>query len=168
VRWSNKPRRGTGRWGSEIGPHQEESALGVSEKGTMRTGWIGFVVALLVACDRSAPPVVVADEDVDAARPTPPAPAPSLTVDAAADAAFTLPALDDTCAKDADCGAVTDSIDGAYVCCPGCVAIMANVGWIKTMRAACASHPPATCPPLGCLMAKPYPKCVAGHCIDKK
>jgi hypothetical protein len=84
-----------------------------------------------------------------------------------------LPALDDTCAADADCTFTTIPASGKAVCCDNqCGATAVNKAYAKKLEAACgafntarASRKAQECPTVSCDEQKrPKPKCAAGHC----
>ncbi len=78
------------------------------------------------------------------------------------------PAMDVSCASDADCVNFSEDIDGPHKCCSGCTNHISNRTWHNQFESACKASPPKECPPLGCAMAIVHPACVANKCIDKK
>lgn len=94
------------------------------------------------------------------------------TVDPAGEIVAALPALDDRCTADADCGVVDLLLSGPYVCCMGCgfeSTTAGNRDWVQRIRAACAvvkraDGPLPGCPPLACPAGPSRATCVQGRC----
>jgi hypothetical protein len=78
--------------------------------------------------------------------------------------ARSLPKLDATCNADADCVVISDDIDGATACCPGCTQHAVSAAWNRSFRAACTASPAPSCPAIGCAMAVMKAACKAHRC----
>lgn len=75
-----------------------------------------------------------------------------------------LPALELTCASDADCDVIALGLTGAQACCSGCAWRAASKPSLARFRAACAATPAASCPPIDCAIARATARCERGQC----
>jgi hypothetical protein len=123
-----------------------------------------LLACVLFGCAKSQDVVAKAD-DAREVKSDPPPPKPPPKPEPTISVAPPLPPFDDACVTDADCVVTTDDLDGPNVCCPGCKQVVASAAWVKSARAACAAHPPKSCPPVGCAMPLMGAKCNAGHCV---
>lgn len=88
----------------------------------------------------------------DSAAPSAPPPMPS-----------SFPAIDDTCAVDADC--TSTGLWGD--CCGHCEMRTSNTSYVARANRYCGAHP-AKCPPMACSWGMGKPVCKAGHCVAWK
>ena len=129
----------------------------------------------LVACKSSAPPPTVGVGDAPVNAPPPPTAsgpvAPGVAATAivpagsgAAAGGRAIPALEQACQRDEECGIVNEDLTGATACCPGCAWHAGTKTSIKNFHTACKASPAPECPAIGCAMAVTEPRCVSGTC----
>jgi hypothetical protein len=118
---------------------------------------------LLVACQKSmAPPVGFGE----AAQPET-ASKPMTPEASTAPVKPALPAFDDRCTVDAECGAIHVHGSGPEACCSmGCAIGKGSKAWVDAVDAACKKTPHPECKDIVCDgPAPPFkPKCKDGHC----
>jgi len=107
-----------------------------------------IIAAVLIGCSSSSPSTTA---------PTP----------GSATVARVPPAVELTCASDADCTLTYDELVDApntHACCGGCQASSLTKVSYANFKAWCEKNPAPMCPPLGCAMPPQKAACVSGKC----
>lgn len=122
---------------------------------------IAALAVVACACACACQKTTVPSASVDAATPEA---GPSPKVEAAKPV---LPAFDDRCTIDAECGAIQIHGAGPDACCSmGCAIGKGSKAWIDAVEAACKKAPHPECKDIVCDgPAPPFkPKCKDGRC----